>query len=93
MAFLGIGEPNEQQVARREAREKRKTERRSTKPRVRKMMDSETERLKIEAGLKETEAITDVAKLSNSGNSNMIWYVLGGVVLIGGVYYFMRKKK
>jgi len=93
MAFLGIGEPNEQQIARREAREKRRTENRATKPRVRKMLDSENERLKIESGLKETEAITDVAKLSNSGNSNMIWYILGGVVLIGGVYYFMRKKK
>jgi len=92
MAFLGIGEPNEQQLARREARTKKKQSRSMT-PRERKMFEAENERLKIESGLKETEALTEVAKLSGSGNSNMIWYVLGGVVLIGGVYYFMHKKK
>lgn len=91
MSFLGIGKPNERQQQRREIRLKKK-ESRSMTPRERKMYEAENERLKIESGLKETEALTTLAN-SNSGSSNVIWYVLGGVVLIGGVYYFMRKKK
>lgn len=91
MAFLGIGKPSERQQQKREIRLKRK-ESRSMTPRERRMYEAENERLKIESGLKETEALTNLAN-SDSGSSNVIWYVLGGIVLIGGVYYFMRKKK
>ncbi len=99
MAFLGIGKPNENQIARKERKSDKKDirlqkkESRTMTPRERRMFEAENERLKIEAGLKETEALTNLASQSNTGSSNMIWYVLGGVVLIGGVYYFMRKKK
>ena len=97
MEFLGFGN-EERKQARKERKDAKsdirlqKKESRSMTPRERRMYEAENERLKIEAGLKETEALTTLAK-SDSGSSNVIWYVLGGIVLVGGVYYFMRKKK
>lgn len=98
MEFLGFGNEERKQARKERKDAKRdvrlqKKESRSMTPRERRMFEAENERLKIEAGLKETEALTNLASQSNTGKSNMIWYVLGGVVLIGGVYYFMRKKK
>jgi LPXTG-motif cell wall-anchored protein len=97
MEFLGLGNEERKQARKERKDAKRdirleKKESRSMTPRERRMYEAENERLKIEAGLKETEALTNLAK-SDSGGSNVIWYVLGGIVLIGGVYYFMRKKK
>jgi hypothetical protein len=85
MAFLGIGKPNERQIARQEARLKRK----DTK--------ANEDILLGQLELEKTKLLSEAVKPTTGGttestSSTNTYLIIGGVAVLGVLGYFIYKK-